>query len=87
MKKTEESSLNGTPGKTEEVVKTIDDIDAFRNALDRLGKDHREVIRLLYISRLSVAETARELDRSEGSVQNLRARALIRLREHLGDTV
>lgn len=87
MKRTEENSLNKKTGETSESEDIIDSIDAFRNALDRLDEDRREVIRLLYINQLSVTETARKLDRSERSVQNLCARALIHLRDHLGDTL
>ncbi len=87
MKRADENSLNKRAREATEVDETTDGIDAFRNALCLLDENHREVIRLLYISRLSVAETARKLDRSERSVQNLCAHALIRLREHLGDFV
>lgn len=58
-----------------------------RRALDQLGEDQREVIRLRYLNQLSVTETAAKMDRTERAVRSLCARALIRLRELLGDAI
>ena len=58
-----------------------------RGALDQLGEDQREVIRLRYLNQLSVTETAAKMDRTERAVRSLCARALIRLRELLGDAI
>ena len=56
-------------------------------ALDQLNDDQHEVIRLRYFSQLNVAETAAKMDRSERAVRSLCVRALIRLRELLGDAI
>lgn len=58
-----------------------------RRALDQLSPDQREVIDLRYLRQLSVAETAAKMDRTERAVRSLCVRALIRLRELLGDAV
>jgi len=58
-----------------------------RAALEQLSEDHREVIQLRYINQLNVAETAAKMDRSERAVRSLCVRALIRLRELLGDVI
>lgn len=56
---------------------------AFEEALDTLPADYREVIALSRIARLSRAEVARQMGRSEGSVRNLLHRALVALAEEL----
>ena len=58
-----------------------------RKALDQLSDDQREVIQLRYLSQLSVSETAAKMDRSERAIRSLCVRALIRLRELLGDAI
>lgn len=58
-----------------------------RAALERLGADQREAIQLRYLRHLDVPETAARMDRSERAVRSLCVRALIRLREILGDAV
>jgi len=62
-------------------------VRTLQDGLDRLSEDHREVIRLRYIKQLNVAETAAKMDRSERAIRSLCARALIRLRELLGDAI
>lgn len=64
-----------------------DRVMALQGALDELSDDHRQVISLRYINQLNVAETAAKMDRSERAVRSLCARALIRLRELLGDAI
>jgi RNA polymerase sigma-70 factor (subfamily 1) len=64
-----------------------DRIRLLRRALRQLSPDQGEVIRLRYLSQLNVAETAAKMDRSERAVRSLCVRALIRLRELLGDAV
>ncbi len=56
-------------------------------ALERLAEDQRWVIELRYLRQASVAETAELMGRTERAVRSLCARALIQLREHLGDVV
>lgn len=58
-----------------------------RSALGRLSDDQREVIELRYMKQLNVAETAAKMDRSERAVRSLCVRALIHLRELLGDAI
>ena len=58
-----------------------------RGALARLSEDQREVITLRYLNQLNVAETAAKMDRTERAVRSLCVRALIRLRELLGDAI
>lgn len=64
-----------------------DRVRLLENALNSLGEDQREVIRLRYLNQLNVTETAAKMDRSERAVRSLCVRALIRLRELLGDAV
>ncbi len=56
-------------------------------ALAKLGEDQRQAIELRYLRQLNVAETAARMDRSERAVRSLCVRALIRLRELLGDAI
>ncbi len=56
-------------------------------AMERLGDDQRDVIRLRYLSQLDVAETAAKMDRSQRAIRSLCVRALIRLRELLDDAI
>lgn len=64
-----------------------DRIVMLQSALEQLSEDHREVIRLRYLNQLNVAETAAKMDRSPRAVRSLCVRALIRLRELLGDAI
>ncbi len=56
-------------------------------ALAQLSPDQREAIELRYLRQLNVAEAAAKMSRSERAVRSLCVRALIRLRELLGDAV
>ena len=58
-----------------------------RDALAQLSEDQREVIQLRYLNQLNVAETAAKMDRTERAVRSLCVRALIRLRELIGDAI
>jgi RNA polymerase sigma-70 factor (ECF subfamily) len=60
--------------------------DALTGAISQLPEDYAEVIRLYELQGLPVAEVATILGRSEGAVFMLRARALDRLREVLGQS-
>jgi RNA polymerase sigma-70 factor (ECF subfamily) len=64
-----------------------DRIRLLRQALDQLSEDHRRVIQLRYLSQLNVADTAAKMGRTERAVRSLCVRALIRLRELLGDAI
>lgn len=65
-------------GVYEENVPTRVDVERW---LARLGERQRTVIVLRYLMDLSVGETARVMDCSEGTVKSQTARALVRLRE------
>lgn len=69
------------------VVDRTDRIHLLQAALGRLGEDQRRALQLRYLSQLDVPETARRMGRSERAVRGLCVRALIRLREILGDVV
>lgn len=56
-------------------------------AFNQLTEDHREVLRLRYLLDLSFEETAAKMERSERAVRSLCFRAVMRLRELLGDVV
>lgn len=58
-----------------------------RKALGELNGDQRQVIELRYLKQLNVGEAAAKMDRSERAVRSLCVRALIRLRELLGDAI
>ena len=60
-------------------------VQRLSQALEQLGADQQQAIRLRYLSQLSVAETAERMDRSEKAIRSLCVRALIRLREFLGE--
>ena len=59
--------------------------DRLETALDRLSGDHREVIRLAHIKKLSLDEIAQRTDRTPGAVRQLLLRALEKMRESFGD--
>ena len=58
-----------------------------QQSLNLLSEDQREAIRLRYLNQLNVAEAAAKMGRSERAVRSLCVRALIRLRELLGDAL
>lgn len=62
-------------------------VGLLERALEQLNGDQRQVIELRYLRQLNVAETAARMDRSERAVRSLCVRALIRLRELLGDAI
>jgi len=56
-------------------------------ALEGLSESHREVVRLRYLEQLDVSETARRMGKTERAVRSLSVRALIQLKELLGDSI
>ncbi len=69
------------------VADRSDRIKLLAGALNRLSEDHREVLRLRYLEELSVEETAARMNRTDRAIRGLCVRALIRLRELLGNAV
>ena len=55
-------------------------------AMDRLSADYREIVQLVGVDRLSLAEAADRMGRSYDAVYKLHGRALYRLTEMLGQT-
>ncbi len=64
-----------------------EEVALLERALGQLSEEHRQVIELRYFRQLNVAETAARMERSERAVRSLCVRALIRLRELLGDAI
>lgn len=64
-----------------------DRLRLLEEALRKLGDAQREAIELRYLQHLSVVETAERMGRTEKAVRALCVRALIQLRELLGDAV
>ena len=68
---------------TSELVARQQALDDTYEALRHLRPDYRTVLLLRFIEGLSVRETARAMERSEGAVRVLQSRALKALRKHL----
>lgn len=64
-----------------------EEVALLERAMGQLSEEHRQVIELRYLRQLHVAETAARMERSERAVRSLCVRALIRLRELLGDAI
>jgi len=64
-----------------------DRVRLLEEALGRLPDAQRAAIQHRYMNHLSVGETASKMGRSERAVRSLCVRALIRLREILGDAI
>lgn len=61
------------------VAMAREELERIEGAFDRLSDEHRRVITLARIARLSHAEVAVEMGRTEDSVRNLLSRALAKL--------
>jgi RNA polymerase sigma-70 factor, ECF subfamily len=64
-----------------------DRIRLLQEAIGQLSEDHRRVLELRYLKQLSVEETAANMERSERAIRSLSVRALIQLREFLGNAL
>lgn len=64
----------------------LEAVELIRSALGRLTADQQSALRLRYIEGLSVADTARKLQRSEGAVCLLCHRGMLELRSALGSS-
>ena len=80
-------ALNATGTTPSGVADQAERVRRLHDALERLSPDQRRVIELRYLEQLSVAEAAARMERSERAVRSLCVRALIRLRELLGDAI
>ena len=67
-------------------ITTLERVEHRRNvahALDSVSEDHRQVLLLRFFEGLSAADAGRTMERSEGAIRKLTARALIELEKHL----
>ncbi|MBN2561007.1 MAG: sigma-70 family RNA polymerase sigma factor [Phycisphaerae bacterium] len=80
-------ALTGGVSTPSRVVSRAEQGRLLRAALEELSEDQQRVIELRYLKQLNVAETAEKMDRSERAVRSVCARALICLRELLGDGI
>lgn len=60
--------------------------DRLARSLESLSPEYRQVVQLARLEGLSIAEIARRVNRTPGSVRNLLFRAMKQLRESFGDT-
>jgi len=70
-----------------QVVARREEAVLLANALDRLSEDSREVIVLRSFEELPFIEVAERMGRTVDSVKNLWARALVKLRDQLGEEI
>jgi RNA polymerase sigma-70 factor, ECF subfamily len=80
-------ALGGTNASPSRAPRSSEGERLLRGALAQLGPDQRQAIELRYLHGLNVVQTATKMDRTERAVRSLCVRALIRLRELLGDAV
>ncbi len=80
-----EHAESGWLGNVEEEAMGRLSVDQVENLTAGLSVAQRDVLMLRVIGDLSVAETARVLDRSEGAVKAMQSRALKTLRQNLSD--
>jgi RNA polymerase sigma-70 factor (ECF subfamily) len=60
------------------------EVEQLKMALEKLPEAQREVATLRFIAQLSIAETARVLGKSEGTIKALQFNATMALRRALG---
>lgn len=64
-----------------------DRVKLLQQAIEQLSPDHRQVLELRYLKQLSVEETAERMERTDRAIRSMSVRALIRLRELLGNAL
>jgi RNA polymerase sigma-70 factor, ECF subfamily len=64
-----------------------DRVRLLQEAIGQLSEDHRQVLEYRYLKQLTVEETAAQMERTERAIRSLSVRALIRLRELLGNAL
>jgi len=79
----EPESAVATPSRQ---LRAIERFQKFQKALNELPESDRELLHLRYFEKLSVTETAVELEISEAAVKTRAKRARFKLREALGDS-
>lgn len=81
------AALTASGTSPSQAADNVDRRRVLRRALAQLNDDQRLVVQYRYLNQLNVAETAAKMNRSERAVRSLCVRALIHLRELLGDAV
>jgi RNA polymerase sigma-70 factor (ECF subfamily) len=71
-----------TPSPSAEVA-AAEEAAALRAAIDRIGGDHGQVLRLVHVEGLTLVAAAERMGRSAGAVEKLYGRALARLSERI----
>jgi RNA polymerase sigma-70 factor (ECF subfamily) len=79
----EESASSGQDLEAEEIVLETLEHQEIRKVLSKMREDYRYVLILRFIDKISPAETAVAMERSEGAVRVLQHRALAELRKSL----
>jgi DNA-directed RNA polymerase specialized sigma24 family protein len=64
-------------------VAAAEEAAALRAAIDRIGGDHGQVLRLVHVEGLTLVAAAERMGRSAGAVEKLYGRALARLSERI----
>lgn len=62
----------------------VENREQIENALSQLSDEHRDVLLMRYFEGLSAEETGQRMNRSDGAVRSLAARALIELGKQIG---
>lgn len=68
----------------EESLSLDDDLQEVKEAMESLKDNYQNIIILRYLEELSISETAKILDKSEGAIRVTTHRALEALKEELG---
>jgi RNA polymerase sigma-70 factor (ECF subfamily) len=80
-------AVSRSQGRPSYAAQRFEKVRLLQHALSQLGDRQRQAVELRYLNQLSVAEAAERLGCSERALRSLCVRALMRLRELLGDAV